>query len=1026
MIADSGALFAETSEAVFLVNHKGVIRFASPGAAQYYGYEPGDLVGQGMERFVAPEDQEALRQCWDAFVNDLERSSEEITLTVLAAQEHRVRLRISIWRLPDPQRFLLIHHVLAPIRERLESLYSILGTLSAPPNADVMLDKVLGAALRLIPSATGTLLLYDDTGKLRLTRSYTYPNADMIAAVNERLDDFETIDILRTTGKALIINDCANDPRWVEVPGTEHVKSWLGVPLIYRGEFMGFLNLDGAYPCAFIPDDAELMSVFASQLAAVLYGARRYGEEAQRARQFEALYEIGLAINDLELDSVLEVVYRRISSLMETTSFFIGLYDAEAGQVRIAGGYEHGKRQVDRIQGVDQGIVGLVLRTGQSIIIHDSQTQPMPSESIIDGETPRSVLMFPLVVQEQVVGVLSVQSYQPYTYGLDDIALLKFIAGAVAIAIQNAQLYDETANRLAALGTLHRTALQLASVQDPDQVARLILDAVLDLFQPTQVRLYLADCATWESMLWIGKPGRPPQIEGMRGQEPDALIQEVMRTGQRLIVPDLDSRPDRQAGFDTVPQSAAAYAIMGGGAAAGVLVLLYATPQVFRRDMQRTLELLCLQAATVLENVRYFFTLRRRFEEVTALHELAREVSTCRSLDDIMLTVVNRLRDVFQCRAAAVGLLDQKSQEVVLRASAGLDAQYMEAGRFKMGEYVAGQVVETGEIIYVTDTHHDPHFRFVDPDVRSLLVVPLKVQDYVIGVLSVDSAVPNGFTPDHERVLTIVGGQIAAAIETVRLLEETRDRAAQLDEANANLKALDDLRNELVQNLSHELRSPLALVRGYAGLLRDGELGPLVKDQVDAIDVIDAKAESISRLINDILALEAIRRESLELGPVDIIRLCQQAMDGAQLLFAERGLTFEAECSVESLILEGDSVRLNQVLDNLIGNAAKFSPDGSLITLRAAVDPQGQCVRVSVIDRGIGIPAEKLPHIFERFFQGDRSIKYRYGGAGLGLAIVRQIIEAHDGKISVESGEGVGSTFTFELPLVEKETDGVV
>jgi len=133
----------------------------------------------------------------------------------------------------------------------------------------------------------------------------------------------------------------------------------------------------------------------------------------------------------------------------------------------------------------------------------------------------------------------------------------------------------------------------------------------------------------------------------------------------------------------------------------------------------------------------------------------------------------------------------------------------------------------------------------------------------------------------------------------------------------------------------------------------------------------------------------------------------------------DEALTFELDLQASACWVDGDRNRLSQVLDNLLGNAAKFSPDGGTITLRVMRSADGQRVTVSVTDQGIGIPADRLPHLFERFYQGDRMIKHRFGGSGLGLYIVKQIIEAHGGTVWVDSQEGQGSTFSFALPVRE-------
>ncbi|HEX3050145.1 MAG TPA: GAF domain-containing protein [Aggregatilineaceae bacterium] len=1017
---------ALTYEAIYLLDPAAIIRFATPNAVRYYGYAVDEVIGQSVFHFMPPHEVQQARERWNAFIHNPNQLVEHLPVTVISAAGLPIHVRVSVWRLPDSDNFMLIHHAAEQVRDRLKTLYSMMAAVAESLGVDELLDIVLHEIRRLIPCHACTTYIFHPNNRVQVKRSIDAQVENYQFSAEQQQPEFEIRQIIRTTGKPVLIHDCPTDPRWVEVAGRRPIRSWLGVPLIHEDEFMGELDLDSPTAYAFSDADAELALALAAQVAARLHSARRYEQEIQRAQRFQALNEVNLAISRLDLRSVLEVVYLKISALMDTTSFYIGLYDSEAGVIRIVGGYDDGQPTEDKVQPADAGLAGLVLRTCESVFIHDTTKEALPKETIVDGPMPRCVLMVPLITQDQILGVISVQSYMPNAYSPDDIAMLETIAGMVATAIQNAQLYNETAGRLAAIEALQRIGVKLAAVQTREAVAEIVARAAVDLFHPNQVRLYITANHTWDATLWIAhytsELGKP-RIRSYEHPPVDSLVERVQATQLPMILTDLSGHSEIQTEFKTpwLVHAAIAHPILRGDQLLGVLILLHAEPLVARRDMLRALDLLALQAAAALENARYYVTLRTRLDEVSGLQELARWVSSTQSSDDILKLSVDTLRDVYQCRSASIALVDAELQEVVTVAASGLEQQYIDQARFKLGEYVAGKVAETGEVIYVPDTAADPNFRVVDPAIRSMISVPLKVQDRVIGTVGIDSQVPFALTPDHERVLVIAAGQIAAAIETIRLLEETRHHAADLAEANRSLEALHELRNELVSNLSHELRSPLALVRGWAGLMKAEELGPLTAEQSEALAVIDQKADSITRMISDILALEQIRADNLDLVPLDINDLCAKVIAGAPLVFPNRDLHFETSLLPGPHWIQGDQDRLTQVLDNLIGNAAKFSPDGGTVLLQSAYGDRPDWIYVSITDYGIGIPTDKLPHIFERFFQADRSIKHRFGGAGLGLSIVQRIIDAHGGTLSVESQEGKGSTFTFGLPLSERE-----
>ncbi len=1027
----ASASLSDPSEAILWIDREGVIQLATPAAVQSCGYTEEQVVGHPLLQFIARDENDPTYQQWMEFSQSNSSDFIEMSINICSAAGAQHPMRASIWRLADQQGFLLVQHRVDRIRDRLATLYSVMTAVSSTLDLDQILDTVLIETERLIACDHSAIYILTAESNMRLVHTHSRATQENQAShLVENLDIFQTSRLLREQGQPLIINDCPNDPRWTRLPNHRTINSWMGVPLIHRGDLLGELHLDSTRTDAFSSEDAELIQALASQVAAALYNARQYDEELRRAKRFMALNDVSQAISRLDLAGVLDVVYHKISGLMDATTFFIGLLDEEAGIVRIVGSYDHGEPRADDIQDAGVGMTGLVLRTRQPIIIMDSDSEAFPPEAIHEDEIPRSVLMIPLVALDEVVGVISVQSYEPNAYTPEDIAILETVAGAVATAIQNAQLYDQTADRLAALETLHQMSLELATVQDPDRVAELTLRAVLELFHPGQVRLYLT-LSDHTSRLWLGHAtgqGRAPRLKAYDEFTPDSVTRQAIQTGKPAIIYDLNDNRSLQSEFSTawLVQAVAAYPIERSGQQLGVLTLLHAESHLFRRDTLRTLELLCMQAATALENASYSQTLRRRLDEVTALHDLARKVSYTESLDDMMHTVVQTLRDVYACKSASLALFDPESNEVVTQAAVGLSAEHIAQGRFKLGEFVAGRVVATGKPIYVPDTRDEMDFRVVDPNIRSLLSVPLTIRDRVIGALGIDSSTACAFTPDHERVLTIAAGQIAAVIETVRLLEETRERADQLTQANLNLEQLDAVRNELVQNVSHDLRSPLALVRGYADLLKNGELGPITSEQYDALVIINDKAASITRLINDILSLEQIRKETLELGNTDINQLCREAVNGARMVYQSQKLTFIDDLEAGVFEIFGDTDRLNQVLDNLIGNAAKFSPEHGTITVRTRLDADTRMVHVSVIDTGMGIAPDKLPHIFERFFQADRSIKHRFGGAGLGLSIVQRVVEAHGGRVWASSEVGKGSTFTFTIPLAERQNESVL
>jgi signal transduction histidine kinase len=225
------------------------------------------------------------------------------------------------------------------------------------------------------------------------------------------------------------------------------------------------------------------------------------------------------------------------------------------------------------------------------------------------------------------------------------------------------------------------------------------------------------------------------------------------------------------------------------------------------------------------------------------------------------------------------------------------------------------------------------------------------------------------------------------------------------------------MKDEFVQTVSHELRTPLTFVKGYLELLLEGMMGEVSAEQRDALQIIFQRTESIIRLVSDIISLARAESVGLSPLPVSLAEIAQAAVQSAQAIAMQLDLELTTDFAADLPLVQGDVQRLTQVFDNLIGNAVKFSLQGGAVRVRLVAD--GRFVRAEVIDQGMGIPADKVGRIWERFYQIDGAKTRRFGGTGLGLAIVKRLVEAHGGQVGVHSVEGKGSTFFFTVPRAD-------
>ncbi|MGK7925586.1 MAG: ammonium transporter [Spirulina sp.] len=256
-------------------------------------------------------------------------------------------------------------------------------------------------------------------------------------------------------------------------------------------------------------------------------------------------------------------------------------------------------------------------------------------------------------------------------------------------------------------------------------------------------------------------------------------------------------------------------------------------------------------------------------------------------------------------------------------------------------------------------------------------------------------------------------------------LEKTvAERTTELTYANEELKQLDRLKDEFLANTSHELRTPLHGIIGLAEFLLGSKTANLTESTRENIEIIAQSGRRLASLIDDILDFAKLRRNSLQLKlrSVDLHQVLGQVLAVAPTLIGKKNLQVCDRIPENFPFARADERRLEQIFYNLIGNAIKFTPSGT-ITITAEEKKSGSCLAVTVTDTGIGIPEDKLRRIFEAFEQGDGSLSRTYSGTGLGLAVTRNLVELHGGKISVCSEVGVGSSFTFTLPIAEENSD---
>jgi PAS domain S-box-containing protein len=381
------------------------------------------------------------------------------------------------------------------------------------------------------------------------------------------------------------------------------------------------------------------------------------------------------------------------------------------------------------------------------------------------------------------------------------------------------------------------------------------------------------------------------------------------------------------------------------------------------------------------------------------------------TLDDLLYEMLARIRELLETDSATILLLTGDGQSLAVRAAIGLELEE-EVGRvvIPVGRGVAGSIAMNRAPLIVEDLSAvDVFSPILCQKARSLIGMPLIVEDRLIGVIHTGTVRSRRFTEEDVRLLQLAADRVALAIEHARLYEVERQARWHAEESNR-------VKDEFLAVVSHELRSPLNAILGYAALLRYGGLD--AQRVKNAADIIERSGKAQTQLIDDLLDTARIisGKLRLEVGPVDLVMVIEQAVQTIQPAADAKGISIETDLPAEIGQITGDPARLQQVTWNLLSNAVKFTPQGGRVEARLErVDPY---IRIAVSDTGKGINPDFLPYIFDRFRQADASSARRHGGLGLGLTLVKYLVELHGGTIeAMSAGEGQGSTFNVTLPV---------
>ena len=821
------------------------------------------------------------------------------------------------------------------------------------------------------------------------------PDAPLFKRLRESLGVFNTENVNAESDLVPLIDFLGED-----------TSALLVLPLVSGQNLRALLFAQIVGEGRFTVNEIELARTIANQAAIALENARLYQSTVRTAERFATLNQASAEIGaSLDSEAIYKSIHKAAERLLPVDAFVISLLDEEKQEIEGVYLMDRDQRSPNMRVPLEQGLSSRVITTGKPLLINGSETaEAMGALTIGESGTPVSILAIPLLLSNKTIGMLSAQSYQANVYTEEDLQILSTLGNQAIVAIQNGRFFAETQRLAQELEqrVIERTAQLQREQQNTETLLRILTEvsSSLDLDRALNRTLSLLNNAIGgeqgtimllhpEDNLLHYRAGygylSAQTEEGGRGftlKVGEGLAGWVVQNREATLVDDLreDPRWVQSASTSSEHRSSIAAPLLVAEDVIGVLLVFRREDHYFTPESLNLVKAIASQVAVAINNAH--------------LYELIRD------------------------QAERLGSMLRKEQEEASRSQAILEA-------------VADGVLVTGSDNRITFLNSSIQ-RILAIDTNHVMQQPLESFGGLFGKAASTwmetirrwSEAPGAYQPGdmYAEQLELGDGRIALVHLAPVILQNDFLGTVSIFRDITHEVEVDRLKSEFVATVSHELRTPMTAIKGYVDILLLGAAGAINENQAHFLDVVKNNIDRLNILVNDLLDVSRIEagRVILSPQPLDLREVSEDVIADILRRSQEEGKPMALSLDAPRLLprVFGDAERVRQIIDNLVDNAYHYTPENG--TIKVHIHPVGTDeVQVDVTDNGVGIAPTDQERIFERFYRGEHPLVLATPGTGLGLPIVKQLIEMHNGRIWMTSDgvPGQGSTFSFTLPV---------